>query len=55
MSYTKSHLDETVQIIKKIDPDQIEKIADVLLNTKVQGGRIFSLVLVVALVMPPCG
>ena len=53
MSYTKSHLDETVQIIKKIDPDQIEKIADVLLNTKVQGGRIFSLVLVVALVMPP--
>ena len=43
MSYTKSHLDETVQIIKKIDPDQIEKIADVLLNTKVQGGRIFFL------------
>ena len=43
MSYTKSHLDETIQIIKKIDPDQIEKIADVLLNTKVQGGRIFFL------------
>ena len=41
-SYTKSHLDETVQIIKKIE-DQIEKIADVLLNTKVQGGRIFFL------------
>ena len=43
MSYTKSHLDETIQIIKKIDPDEIEKIADVLFNTKVQGGRIFFL------------
>lgn len=43
MSYTKSHLDETIQIIKKIDSDEIEKIADVLLNTKVHGGRIFFL------------
>jgi D-sedoheptulose 7-phosphate isomerase len=43
MTYTKSHLDETIQIIKKINPDEIEKIADVLLNTKVQGGRIFFL------------
>ena len=40
MSYTKSHLDETVQIIKKIDPDQIEKLL-MFLNTKFKAEEFF--------------
>jgi D-sedoheptulose 7-phosphate isomerase len=43
MSYTKLHLEETVQIINKIDIDSIEKIADLLTVVKHAGGRIFFL------------
>lgn len=43
MSYAKGHLDEAVQIINKIDPNDIEKMADLLAEVKVNGGRIFFL------------
>ena len=43
MSYSKQHLTEAIDIIKKIDANAIEKIADVLANVKEQGGRIFFL------------
>ena len=43
MSYAKQHLDEAVEIIKKIDLVAIEKMADLLAQVKKDGGRIFFL------------
>lgn len=43
MSYTQQHLDESIEIIKKIDVAAIEKIADLLAKVKQDGGRIFFL------------
>ena len=43
MSYAKQHLDEAVEIIKKIDVAAIEKMADLLTQVKTDGGRIFFL------------
>lgn len=43
MSYVKQHLDESIEIIKKIDVATIEKIADILVTIKVEDGRIFFL------------
>ena len=43
MTYAKTHLDEAVQIIHQIDPNVIEKMADLLAQVKADGGRIFFL------------
>jgi D-sedoheptulose 7-phosphate isomerase len=43
MSYVQQHLDESIEIIKKIDVAAIEKIADILVTIKVESGRIFFL------------
>ncbi len=43
MSYASKHLNEANEIISKIDTDSIEKIVDILVNLKSNGGRIFFL------------
>lgn len=43
MSYSKQHLDETVNIIKQLDSSKIEKMAILLAKVKDDGGRIFFL------------
>ena len=43
MSYSKQHLDETVEITKAINPETIEKIVDLLVDVKLTGGRLFVL------------
>ena len=43
MTYTKQHLNETIEIIQKIDVSKIEKIANLLSGIKKDGGRIFFL------------
>lgn len=43
MSYAQQHLDEAVEIIRKMDVAAIEKMADLLAAIKQAGGRIFFL------------
>jgi len=43
MSYAQQHLNESIEIIKKIDVAAIEKMADLLSQVKSNGGRIFFL------------
>jgi D-sedoheptulose 7-phosphate isomerase len=43
MSYSKKHLDESLEITKAIDPETIEKIVDLLADVKSKGGRLFVL------------
>ena len=43
MSYSKKHLDESIEITKAIDPEVIEKIVDLLADVKTTGGRLFVL------------
>ena len=43
MSYSKQHLDESIEITKSIDPETIEKIVDLLADVKLSGGRLFVL------------
>jgi D-sedoheptulose 7-phosphate isomerase len=43
MSYSKEHLDESVEITKAIDPETIERIVDLLCEVKSTGGRMFVL------------
>jgi D-sedoheptulose 7-phosphate isomerase len=43
MSYAQQHLNEAIEIIKKIDIGAIEKMADLLAQVKADGGRIFFL------------
>jgi D-sedoheptulose 7-phosphate isomerase len=43
MSYSKQHLDESVEITRAIDPEVIEKIVDLLTDVKSTGGRLFVL------------
>jgi D-sedoheptulose 7-phosphate isomerase len=43
MSYTEQHLREAVEIIKRIDPNSVENMANLLSEVKAQGGRIFFL------------
>lgn len=43
MSYAQQHLAEAAEIIQKLDVAAIEKVADVLVGVKQQGGRIFFL------------
>jgi D-sedoheptulose 7-phosphate isomerase len=43
MSYAKQHLNESIEIIQKLDVSAIEKIADLLAQVKADDGRIFFL------------
>ena len=43
MTYAKQHLDEAIEIIRQIDPNSIEAMADLLATVKKEGGRIFFL------------
>jgi D-sedoheptulose 7-phosphate isomerase len=43
LSYSKQHLDESIEITKAIDPEIIEKIVDLLADVKSTGGRLFVL------------
>lgn len=43
MSYAAQHLNEAIDIIKKIDVSLVEKMADLLAQVKADGGRIFFL------------
>jgi D-sedoheptulose 7-phosphate isomerase len=43
MSYSKQHLDESIEITKAIDPEVIEKIVDLLVDVKSKSGRLFVL------------
>ena len=43
MNYTQQHIDETEAILKKIDTARVEKMAELLSETKVRGGRLFFL------------
>ena len=43
MSYSKQHLDETIEITKAINPETIEAIVDLLVEVKSTGGRLFVL------------
>ncbi len=43
MTHSKNHLDEAIEIIKKINTEAIEKVADLLAEVKKDGGRIFFL------------
>jgi D-sedoheptulose 7-phosphate isomerase len=43
MSYSKDHLDESIEITKAINPEVIEKIVDLLVDVKSTGGRLFVL------------
>ena len=43
MSYAEQHLNEAVEIIQKMDVADIEKMADLLVTVKTEGGRIFFL------------
>jgi D-sedoheptulose 7-phosphate isomerase len=43
MSYTQTHLQETAEILRRLDADAIEKIAAMLAETKAWSGRVFFL------------
>ena len=43
MGYAEQHMRESIQIIEKMDLEPIEKIADLLVQVKAEGGRIFFL------------
>ena len=43
MSYSKQHLDESIEITKAINPEVIEKIVDLLADVKSTAGRLFIL------------
>jgi len=43
MSYSKQHLDESIEITKKINPEVIESIVDLLVDVKSKRGRLFIL------------
>jgi D-sedoheptulose 7-phosphate isomerase len=43
MNYTIQYLDEAARILKELNPSIVEKIVDLLVNTRSAGGRIFFL------------
>ena len=43
MNYSEKHLKETKEIIEKLDSSIIEKMADIILETRSSGGRLFFL------------
>ena len=43
MSFSKQHLDESIEITHAINPDTIEKMVELLVDVKSKGGRLFVL------------
>ncbi len=43
MSYAREHIDEAIDILKRIDEGAIERVADILAGVKANGGRLFFL------------
>jgi D-sedoheptulose 7-phosphate isomerase len=43
MSYARKHLDEAAEIIRRIDIEKIERLAETLAEVRTQGGRLFFL------------
>lgn len=43
MSYARHHLAEAIEILKKIDAEEIEKVADLLADVRKRDGRVFFL------------
>src|SRR5436190_18477473 len=43
MTYTQQHLDEALEIIRKIDVEAVERMAEMLARVKRDGGRLFFL------------
>jgi D-sedoheptulose 7-phosphate isomerase len=43
MNYSKTHLEEVKAILEKIDTAPVEKMADLMAETKAKGGRLFFL------------
>lgn len=43
MSFSKQHLDESIEITQAIDPATIEKMVELLVDVKAKGGRLFVL------------
>lgn len=43
MSYAAKHLEEVVEIVRAINPDHVEKVAELLALVKAEGGRVFFL------------
>jgi D-sedoheptulose 7-phosphate isomerase len=43
MQYAQQHLNESIEVIRKLDADAIERIADTLAELRARGGRLFFL------------
>ena len=43
MSYTQQHLNESIEVIKNINPQDVEDVASLLSQVKINEGRIFFL------------
>jgi len=43
MSYAAKHLEEVVEIVRSLNPDHVEKVAELLATVKAEGGRVFFL------------
>ena len=43
MSYITEHMAEAAQVLQKLDPDSIERMTDILAETRKSGGRLFIL------------
>ena len=43
MSYARQHLEEAAEIIRKLDAQSIERVAELLAKVKADGGRVFFL------------
>jgi D-sedoheptulose 7-phosphate isomerase len=43
MGFAQEYLAESVQVIQKLDRDQLERMADILADTRERGGRLFIL------------
>ena len=43
MTYSEQHLAETAEIVRQLCPDEIEKMADLLVAVRERGGRLFFL------------
>jgi len=41
LSYSQKHLDETIEVVRKIDAEAIEKIAEMLVEARTVQGRVF--------------
>jgi D-sedoheptulose 7-phosphate isomerase len=43
ISYSAQHLAETTEVVRKLDPETLEKMVDLLANVRTRGGRLFFL------------